>query len=241
MIGWLRTRYNLYGLLVNLVNYAWFPLLAGIALRAVNSSADFGPKDAQFYLLVFGVFLLALAVNFAVTAAYLSYVEATRFWTKVRRALVPLLPSELASALLAVGVVWSYYEIGLGHEVPFPSLADVAYLAAVPFAALGVFVFTIGTPNAVSRSATVLDGSIMAGSLLLVSWVTVLGSVYQPGSESLLALVISLAYPIGDVVVLMPPLAISEADLRRLVAITAASIAEATAGHLRVGQLGQAA
>jgi adenosylmethionine-8-amino-7-oxononanoate aminotransferase len=47
--------------------------------------------------------------------------------------------------------------------------------------------------------------------------------------------------PLGDVVVLMPPLAISEADLRRLVAITAASIAEATAGHLRAQQLGQAA
>jgi adenosylmethionine---8-amino-7-oxononanoate aminotransferase len=40
--------------------------------------------------------------------------------------------------------------------------------------------------------------------------------------------------PLGDVVVLMPPLAISEADLRRLVAITAASIAEATSGRLRV-------
>jgi adenosylmethionine-8-amino-7-oxononanoate aminotransferase len=39
--------------------------------------------------------------------------------------------------------------------------------------------------------------------------------------------------PLGDVVVLMPPLAISESDLRRLVAIVAASIAEATAGHLR--------
>lgn len=47
--------------------------------------------------------------------------------------------------------------------------------------------------------------------------------------------------PLGDVVVLMPPLAISEADLRRLVAITAASIAEATAGHLRTPQLNQAA
>jgi adenosylmethionine-8-amino-7-oxononanoate aminotransferase len=39
--------------------------------------------------------------------------------------------------------------------------------------------------------------------------------------------------PLGDVVVLMPPLMISEADLRRLVAITAASIAETTVGRLR--------
>jgi adenosylmethionine-8-amino-7-oxononanoate aminotransferase len=36
--------------------------------------------------------------------------------------------------------------------------------------------------------------------------------------------------PLGDVVVLMPALAISEADLRRLVSITAASIAEVAAG-----------
>lgn len=38
--------------------------------------------------------------------------------------------------------------------------------------------------------------------------------------------------PLGDVIVLMPPLTISDADLRRLVAITAAAIAEATAGRL---------
>jgi adenosylmethionine-8-amino-7-oxononanoate aminotransferase len=38
--------------------------------------------------------------------------------------------------------------------------------------------------------------------------------------------------PLGDVVVLMPALSIAESDLRRLVAITASAIAEATAGHL---------
>jgi adenosylmethionine-8-amino-7-oxononanoate aminotransferase len=38
--------------------------------------------------------------------------------------------------------------------------------------------------------------------------------------------------PLGDVVVLMPALSMSEADLRRLVTITAESIAEATAQPL---------
>jgi adenosylmethionine-8-amino-7-oxononanoate aminotransferase len=42
----------------------------------------------------------------------------------------------------------------------------------------------------------------------------------------------ALIRPLGDVVVLMPALAISEADLRRLVAITAIAITEATAGLL---------
>jgi adenosylmethionine-8-amino-7-oxononanoate aminotransferase len=40
--------------------------------------------------------------------------------------------------------------------------------------------------------------------------------------------------PLGDVVVLMPPLAISEADLGRLVAVTAASIAEVSAKRAHV-------
>ena len=40
--------------------------------------------------------------------------------------------------------------------------------------------------------------------------------------------------PLGDVVVLMPPLAISEADLCRLVAITASAIAEVTARYVSV-------
>ena len=39
--------------------------------------------------------------------------------------------------------------------------------------------------------------------------------------------------PLGDVVVLMPPLSISEADLGRLIAITASAISEATSGRLR--------
>jgi adenosylmethionine-8-amino-7-oxononanoate aminotransferase len=42
----------------------------------------------------------------------------------------------------------------------------------------------------------------------------------------------AIVRPLGDVVVLMPPLSIREADLRRLVSITAEAIAEATATSL---------
>jgi adenosylmethionine-8-amino-7-oxononanoate aminotransferase len=40
----------------------------------------------------------------------------------------------------------------------------------------------------------------------------------------------AIVRPLGDVVVLMPPLSIAEPELRRLVEITASAIAEATAG-----------
>ena len=42
----------------------------------------------------------------------------------------------------------------------------------------------------------------------------------------------AIVRPLGDVVVLMPPLAITEADLRRLVQVTGEAIAEATATPL---------
>jgi adenosylmethionine---8-amino-7-oxononanoate aminotransferase len=41
----------------------------------------------------------------------------------------------------------------------------------------------------------------------------------------------AIVRPLGDVVVLMPPLSISEADLRRLVEITLAAVEAATAAE----------
>ena len=113
LVGWLRPRYPGRILLVNVVNYAWFPLLAGVVFNGLVARTGLGRMDPAFYLLVFVLFIVALAINFGVIAWYMSYEDQTHFWTKVRRALVPVLPSELSSALLAVGVVWSYEKVGV--------------------------------------------------------------------------------------------------------------------------------
>src|SRR5438445_12965522 len=45
----------------------------------------------------------------------------------------------ISAGLWAAGeVVWSYYEVGLGVQVPYPSLADAGFLSAVPFAIAGI-------------------------------------------------------------------------------------------------------
>src|SRR5438128_190886 len=97
--------------------------------------------------------------------------------------------------------VWSYYQLRLGQPVPFPSVADAGFLGAVPFAVLGVLLFPAAPAQAASRLGALLDGLIIAGSLLVVSWATVLGTVYRGGSGSLLSQAIGLAYPIGDVII----------------------------------------
>jgi putative nucleotidyltransferase with HDIG domain len=113
LAGWLRFRYAATILLINLVTFAWFPLLSGIAFRAAVDGSGASQTDGLFYLLVFGLFVVALAIDFILIAGYFSYVEGTPLATKARRALVPLLPSELASALLAVGVAYLYVQFGL--------------------------------------------------------------------------------------------------------------------------------
>jgi putative nucleotidyltransferase with HDIG domain len=70
-------------------------------------------------VLVFATFLLALAINFSMIAADACYLERASFVDKVRTALFPLLPSELAAALMAVGVAFIYNKIGLAGVALF--------------------------------------------------------------------------------------------------------------------------
>jgi diguanylate cyclase len=97
--------------------------------------------------------------------------------------------------------VWSYYEVVLHQEVPFPSLADVGFLIFPIASAVGLVIW-LGTQSdqLVARARDLLDGGIIAVSLLVLSWVTALGSVVADGGDGGLPMVLSLAYPVGDVV-----------------------------------------
>ena len=119
LITWARARYAADDLLVNLVTYAGFPLVAGVAFHAVADATATAPPDPSFYLLVFALFVVALAIDFTVIALYSCYVEGGRFAAKVRDALLPLLPSELASAFLAVGIAFAYVHLGISAVALF--------------------------------------------------------------------------------------------------------------------------
>ena len=114
LVSWLAgNRYAPHFLLNNVVTYAWFPLVGGYLFHRAVDGFELAPDHASFYLLVFGLFCFALAMNFVMIAGYAAYCEGSSLRTKARRALIPLLPSELASALLAVGVAYAYHEVGL--------------------------------------------------------------------------------------------------------------------------------
>jgi putative nucleotidyltransferase with HDIG domain len=112
LTGWLRWRDDWHYLLDNVLTYAFFPLVGGIAFHEGVVALGLSPADPWFYLCVFALFQFALTVNFLMIASYGCYVERSSFRTKLR-VLPPVLPSEFASAMLAVAVAYIYFEIGL--------------------------------------------------------------------------------------------------------------------------------
>jgi hypothetical protein len=97
-------------------------------------------------------------------------------------------------------MVWAYYDLVRGVSVPFPSLADVGFLCAVPLAVAGLLLFPSSPRRAADRVQGILDGCIIAGSMLFASWATVLGPLYREHQGGALKQALSLAYPASDVV-----------------------------------------
>jgi len=119
LAGWLRFRYTGAALLNNLFAFAWFPILSWTAFQAVVSTTGVDGGDGLFYLLVFGTFVLALGLNFLLVVGERSYVERDPLWNAVRIVLVPLLPTELVSGLIAVGLAYLYVKVGLASLALF--------------------------------------------------------------------------------------------------------------------------
>jgi len=106
-----------------------------------------------------------------------------------------------ASFAWAVGeALWCYYVLIDSIQVPFPSFADVGFLTAVPLTCAGLLLFPSSPRRATHRIQGFLDGCIIAMSLLFASWATILGPLYRSHQSGVLKPVLSLAYPMSDVV-----------------------------------------
>ncbi|MDQ1673500.1 MAG: hypothetical protein QOC98_2062 [Frankiaceae bacterium] len=129
----------------------------------------------------------------------------------------PLRRSWLALGVGLVGwgvgqAIWSWYELVAHREVPFPSMADAGFLTFPVAAAVALLLFPRGQGTTEGRVRSLLDGLIIACSLLVLSMESVLAAVIRASAETTFALVISVAYPIGDLVVAsMALLALSHA------------------------------
>jgi putative nucleotidyltransferase with HDIG domain len=118
-LAWPRGREPLPYFLNNLLTFSTFPLAGGLAFHAVKTATGVTPASAGFYLLVFALFVMALLLDFTMIAAYKTYMERGSFSRMVRGVLLPVLPSELAAALMAAGVAYIYHAVGLAGVALF--------------------------------------------------------------------------------------------------------------------------
>ncbi len=96
--------------------------------------------------------------------------------------------------------IWTYYE-NVVHQPPFPSWADIPFLAAYPFLAVGTFSLATPPKSLAARTRMSMDALICLTSLVIISWYFILGPSLLQSNVSPLAKVVGTAYPFLDVVI----------------------------------------
>jgi signal transduction histidine kinase len=95
--------------------------------------------------------------------------------------------------------IWAVYEIG-GRD-PYPSPADIFYLAGYPLLAAGLVV-AIKRRMPIIDTRAPIDAAIVAVSVLLFQWVYVIGPTLADSALSANETAVTITYPVADVIVL---------------------------------------
>ena len=86
--------------LTNTATYAVIPLVVGLGIEGLEGVTDIETNNVTFALVVFGAFVVSFALNFAIIAADVAVKTGIPIRRQVSQVLVPVLPVELATALL---------------------------------------------------------------------------------------------------------------------------------------------
>ncbi len=108
-----RTRPSRLLFLNNLATHATFPLLGGLAIVWSQDAFGLSLADTGFLLVVFIVFLFTNLVNFFMSVGCLSLLDGRSLRKRFRTLYEPIIPAELATGLLTVGIVGVYEKVGL--------------------------------------------------------------------------------------------------------------------------------
>jgi len=108
----------------------------------------------------------------------------------------------LSLALFTVGAVLWTTTVQFWNPVPYPSISDVFFLLFYPAAYLGVGLLI--RASAPSGSGTVwLDGLIAALGVAALASVLIVGQISRGSRGSFATIATNLAYPVGDLVLVM--------------------------------------
>jgi len=106
-----------------------------------------------------------------------------------------LMAAGIASWVLG-DTLWVWYR-DVALIEPFPSLADVLYLAAYPLLAGGLLVL-VRSRGQEGWPTALLDSAILTVGLGLLSWVYLIEPTWAAGGTPILEWFVGVAYPLGD-------------------------------------------
>jgi signal transduction histidine kinase len=140
--------------------------------------------------------LLYVGVEFA---AALAILVGIRWYRPSYR--IPWYMIAVGWSLWALGdLVWGIYTV-LDEEVPFPSVADAFYIAGYPTITVGLALAARRRFAERDRGA-VLDVIVLTTSATLLLWVYVTEPLRTGTDAGLLSEVVTIAYPVGDLLLL---------------------------------------
>jgi diguanylate cyclase (GGDEF)-like protein/PAS domain S-box-containing protein len=104
--------------------------------------------------------------------------------------------------LFWLGDLYTYsYPRLFGADVPFPSVGDGAYVLVYPALMAGLLML-VRRRNPQRDRAGVIDSLIMTLGLSLLSWVALIAPYLHDGTMGTAAKLVSIAYPLGDILLL---------------------------------------
>ena len=177
----------------------YFILLA-MLLLVLNIGMTLALQDNEQLRLVI-MDLMSPAINLLATAALI--IAAVNSAKYSRRMAVAWGVIALAQLLFTLGdIAWAVIEVGFG-EAPFPSSADWFYLAYYPLLLTGILLLPGQKPGTFAWIKKGLDMGIAMISAILLFWNFLIGPLIQAGAqEPMLTQVLSMAYPVGDLLLM---------------------------------------
>nr|WP_297758705.1 ATP-binding protein [Methanothrix sp.] len=146
------------------------------------------------------LFLIVEDILFVMASVLAAFCFLHAFKHSRGRARTAWLAMILAMVFNTLGeLAWLVMEVFLKTE-PFPSVADIGYLAFYPFFAAGIFLLPSVPLSANERARLLLDECIALIASLLILWIYILPELHE---EDFAATLVSIAYVLVDLLLVI--------------------------------------
>jgi signal transduction histidine kinase len=144
-----------------------------------------------------------VGILLSVASTLLSVLVAARRQT-VGRARWSWLLVAIGLVSVCVGIGYGiWHDVSIGDPPSTPSWSDLAYLLSYPTVAFSLVVRPIQRARDINRWLLILDVGVMLCAIVAVSWVLVLGPLFDRFTTNPLTQAVTIAYPIADIGIML--------------------------------------